>query len=177
MDSFVGIDASSKRVAIAHVTSKGKLLGHHYFETNNSNPMVDYAQRFNTIMDYLLVECMSYTAKLTLRGIFVEDAYMGVSRRGSVNHAKVVGNVLAACSVYSLDTDHSTVTTIMPATWRSRCGIKGRGKEPVAIWATERWPEGGLDNQDLIDAACIAYAGAQIAAEQHIDNLRNKGSI
>jgi hypothetical protein len=65
----------------------------------------------------------------------------------------------------------------MPATWRSRCGIKGRGKEPIAVWASEQWPKHKLHNQDLIDAACIAYAGGVILEEERLEKLRILGAI
>ena len=171
MSSIIGIDASAKRVAVVHLSTRGTILDSLYFETIPDDPLA-YAQRFERVYDYLLVR----SQKRDITGVFVEDAYMGVSRRGSVNHAKVIGNILAACSSYALS-EAALPRTIMPATWRSKCGIKGRGKEPIAVWANEQWPKHKLDNQDLIDAACIAYAGGMILEEERLETLRILGAI
>lgn len=174
MDTFIGIDSSGKRTAIAHVSANGKLLDCHYFETN-PNDIRSYSQRYNTIYDYLLVRELVKP----ITSIYVEDAYMGVSRRGSVNHAKVVGSVIAACT-FSFGGKDLVPELIMPATWRSKCGIKGRGKEPVWSWATQNYPANKIKNQDLADAACIAWAARTIHMEnknQEVQTLREKGII
>ena len=172
----IGIDASGKRVAVVHMSTRAKIVDVLYFETvNKDEPMADHARRFDTISDYLLLQSI----RESITGIFVEDAYMGVSRRGSVNHAKVVGSVLAACATFAHDRPASEMPvypeTIMPATWRSRCGIKGRGKEPVWDWATSMFPASRIKNQDIADAACIAYAGIAIQQERHLDSIRKAG--
>lgn len=172
MSSIIGIDASGKRLAIAHISTRGTLLDTLYFQTHLDD-IASYGQRFEVVFDYLTLR----NTKRTISGVFVEDAYMGVSRRGSVNHAKVVGSVLAACSAYTDSYDQAPPRTIMPATWRSNCGIKGRGKEPVAAWAATQWPSAKLYNQDIIDACCIAYAGGVILEQEHLDNLRKEGAI
>ena len=170
MGTFVGIDASKKRVAIVHLSANGKFLDRLYFETPSSN-MDAYYQRNNYVYDYLLLRSMKHGEL----NVFVEDAYMGVSRRGSVEHAKVVGSILAACATYSELGNAPEPRVMMPATWRSKCGIKGRGKDPVWQWVTTNYTTSKIENQDIADALCIAYAGASIVNEEELQDIRKKG--
>lgn len=167
--SVVGIDISEKRVACSFVSEDGATL----YANGFWHTAPDQWALRSVIIDDFLDNCTRSRVGLedSLTDVYVEDAYIGVNRRGSINHAKVVGCALGAVALYS---NYVLASTILPAVWRSRCGIKGRGKQPIMDWAVDKYGE--MDNQDLADSACIAYAGASIHMDV-VNKLREGGVL
>lgn len=85
--------------------------------------------------------------------VILEDAYVGVSRRGTIVHAVSVGNVEAWAAMRWPD---QLVVRLAPATWRAAVGLPTRGKEAVMAWACAYV---GDMTQDEADALGIATAG------------------
>lgn len=85
--------------------------------------------------------------------VVLEDAYVGVSRRGTITHAVSVGNVEAWAATRWPD---QLVVRLAPASWRKAVGLPTRGKEPVVAWACAYV---GDVSQDEADALGVATAG------------------
>lgn len=87
--------------------------------------------------------------------VFVEDAYVGPSRAGTIQHAAAVGNVEA----FALERwPQQLVARIAAARWRSLLGIAAHGKQPVIEWA-HKHADRAMWTQDEADAFAIACAG------------------
>lgn len=85
--------------------------------------------------------------------VILEDAYVGVSRRGTITHAISVGNVEAWAAARWPE---QLVVRLAPASWRNAVGLPTRGKEPVMAWACAYV---GDMTQDEADALGVAIAG------------------
>lgn len=145
---YVGIDASIKRIAIVTLGPRGAFHESLYKEFDD----LDLRGR----LDFLW-SCIP--TKMHAKRIMLEGSYLGPNRRGSLDHAEQVGVVMAAISMAGWD--NNEVRTILPANWRSLCGIKGRGKAPVMEWAVDKYGS-AITNQDVADATAIAYAGIKM---------------
>lgn len=91
--------------------------------------------------------------------VILEDAYVGVSRRGTITHAVSVGNVEAWAATRWPD---QLVVRLAPASWRKAVGLPTRGKEPVLEWAERVC---GPVSQDEADAIGVAAAGFALVWE------------
>lgn len=143
---YAGIDASPRRVAVFIVGPRGGYVYHDYaeFEPEDDLDRIEF-----------VVYALDKNNKKGLR-VTIEGAYLGPNKRGSLNQAELIGTIKGALLV-----DVYTVNTMLPAAWRSACGITGRGKQPVMDWAIGKYGD-VITNQDIADAAAIAYAASTI---------------
>lgn len=92
--------------------------------------------------------------------VILEDAYVGVSRRGTITHAVSVGNVEAWAAARWPD---QLVVRLAPASWRAAVGLPVRGKGGVLEWAERVC---GVVSQDEADAMGVAAAGFALVWEE-----------
>lgn len=142
---YAGIDASPRRVAIFVVGPRGGHLAHLYLEFAADDD-IGKLKHTLTMLNRERADGLCVT---------IEGAYLGPNKRGSLNQAELVGTLKGGL----LSGGHE-VATMLPAEWRSLCGITGRGKQPIMDWASDRYGA-IITNQDLADASAIAYAAAQ----------------
>lgn len=106
--------------------------------------------------------------------VFVEDAYAGPNRRGTIDHATTVGNVEA----FMLERwPRILVARIAPSSWRSLLGIARTGKAGPLEYAEAREPERRFLFQDEADALCIAVAGHALIWDGGVVTSDPKGTF
>lgn len=96
----------------------------------------------------------------TISHIGIEAVFVGPNKLGSIRAAYAVGQLEAICEAAWPDAEQKILTATQ---WRSACGIRQGGKEPVMEWALAYCKENDSDrpeNQDAADAIAIAYATA-----------------
>ncbi len=150
---IIGLDVSERRVGFAVVEyDSGMCVSTGVMFTPAGDDLNTRVQAWHTI---------SHTANQTgdIELVLIEAPWSGPNRQGSIRGAMAVGN-LAGIAAMSLGRT-ILVDTIQPAHWRSLCGLPGRGKEPVAEWATQAL--GRAVTQDEADALGIATAAHHIA--------------
>lgn len=146
---ILGLDASARRIgwaAICWETAELVSIGCEHTAAGD-----DLRNRRNAIKEI--------AAQANSRGdvcaVFVEDAYAGPSRAGTIQHAGAVGNVEA----FALERwPQQLVARIAPATWRSTLGLPASGKPPVITWAQDKTGR-AMWTQDEADALAIATTG------------------
>lgn len=92
--------------------------------------------------------------------IGIEAVFVGPNKLGSIRAAYAVGQLEAICEAAWPDAEQKILTATQ---WRSACGIKQGGKEPVMEWAVSCCHDNELPppaNQDAADAIAIAWATA-----------------
>ena len=155
---ILGLDASARRIGwacIDHDTAELVSIGCEHTAAgddlrNRRNAVKEIAAQSNTRGDVCAV--------------FVEDAYAGPSRAGTIQHAGAVGNVEA----FALERwPQLLVERIAPATWRSILGLPNAGKEPVVVWA-QAATQRAMWTQDEADAYAIATCGHMLVWKSHI---------
>ena len=90
----------------------------------------------------------------------IEAVFVGPNKLGSIRAAYAVGQLEAICEAAWPDADQKILTATQ---WRSLCGIKQGGKDPVMEWAIGCCHDNGSvppANQDAADAIAIAWATA-----------------
>jgi Holliday junction resolvasome RuvABC endonuclease subunit len=105
------------------------------------------------------VECIADNHP-TIHKIGIEAVFVGPNKLGSIRAAYAVGQLEAICEAAWPDADQKILTATQ---WRSLCGIKQGGKEPVMEWSVACCHDNGLAapaNQDAADAIAIAWATA-----------------
>jgi len=144
---ILGLDVSPKRIGWALIDyDNGHHLAHGVEHVNGDDDLRARRIAFRDVTH-------TADARGDVCAVFVEDAYVGASRRGTIIHAMSIGNVEAWAANRWPD---QLVARIAPATWRSTLGLPTRGKEPVMAWASERV---GVVSQDEADALGVACAG------------------
>lgn len=96
----------------------------------------------------------------SIDNIGIEAVFVGPNKLGSIRAAYAVGQVEAICEAAWPDADQRILTATQ---WRSACGIKQGGKEPVMEWAVSCCHDNDVhppSNQDAADAIAIAWATA-----------------
>ena len=146
---ILGLDTSARRIGwciVAYETAE--VIYHGTQHTPAGNDLANRRIAFKEI---------AYDAdkRGDVCAVFIEDAYSGPSRQGTIQHASSVGNVEAfALNQYPF----ILVDRIAPSTWRSVLGLPSSGKEPVMEWATKTSPF-PVKTQDEADAIAIATTG------------------
>ena len=90
----------------------------------------------------------------------IEAVFVGPNKLGSIRAAYAVGQLEAICEAAWPEADQKILTATQ---WRSLCGIKQGGKEPVMEWAIGCCHDNDSvppANQDAADAIAIAWATA-----------------
>ena len=90
----------------------------------------------------------------------IEAVFVGPNKLGSIRAAYAVGQLEAICEAAWPEADQKILTATQ---WRSLCGIKQGGKEPVMEWAVSCCRDNDSvppANQDAADAIAIAWATA-----------------
>ena len=155
----IGIDASPLRIgyAIAH---QERIRAFGIFHTKTS-PLEQRVTAWRDIRQ--AARMIEDATRRDVSAVFVEDAWFGPNRRGTLLHAMSIGQVCAlAYQAFQVEP-----RLISPQTWRSRCGLPQRGKEPAMRFATELVEDSDISrisriSQDEADAITIAIAGLRI---------------
>lgn len=151
---ILGLDASPKRIGWAIIDYDNahpiKWGTHHLQDAACINPADDLRARRHIFQDI----AKHADERGDVCAVIIEDAYVGVSKQGSINHALSVGNVEAFASNRW---PFILVERLKPATWRKHIGVKQRGKGPTIDWAKDL--TGHTLTDDEADALGIATAG------------------
>jgi Holliday junction resolvasome RuvABC endonuclease subunit len=152
----VGIDASPKRIGWA-IQHAGEVLRADTWHVDPAEDIRSRREAWNLIRDEIRnAERQSHR---DLHRIGIEDSYLGPNKRGSLNLARTIGHVEAWAFV---SYPYASIDRIPAASWRSLCGLPGRGKEAPLAYAQEL--HAGLTIQDTADAICIAIAAGRLDA-------------
>ena len=147
---ILGLDASPKRIGWAVVDyDAGTWIAHGVSTVSGDDDLRARRETFASIAqraDRFGDVC----------AIIIEDAYVGVNRRGTITHAVSVGNVEAWASTRWPD---QLVVRLAPTTWRKAIGVATVGKAAVMDWAV---PQIGRVSQDEADAFGVAVAGHRL---------------
>lgn len=147
---ILGLDVSPKRIGWAIVDyDTGHHIRHGVEHVNGDDDLRARRIAFRNVTH-------AAESRGDVCAVILEDAYVGVSRRGTIVHAVSVGNVEAWAAMRWPD---QLVVRLAPATWRATVGLPTRGKDPVREWAAQLI---GDVSQDEADALGVAIAGHQL---------------
>lgn len=162
---ILGLDASPKRIGWALVTfDEGEHVAHGLLHVVGEDDLRARREAFREI-------ARSADARGDVCAVVIEDAYVGVSRRGTILHAISVGNVEAWAATRW---PQQLVVRTSAASWRKAVGLPTRGKEPVMEWATQAL---GAVSQDEADAYGIAVAGNRFVTDAAQVGNRTSGAV
>jgi Holliday junction resolvasome RuvABC endonuclease subunit len=157
----VGIDASPRRIGWA-VNIAGDIILADTWHVDKIRDIRDRREAWLHIRD--AIRTAERVHHRDLHRIAIEDSYLGPNKKGSLDLARTIGHVEAWAIV---SYPYVSLTRMPAATWRSLCGISGRGKDASLEYANQyRKQYGIVDDQDTADAICIAIAAARLDAEE-----------
>lgn len=163
MTGYVGVDYSSRKVALVHLPlDKGHPIVKSFEAPRRVRGMDAMRMMLREFSDWccgaLVLECE----------VLIESPVMGVSQ----NIQTAVNMSIAAGALYQCSIDYGATSAdfVSPASWKKYVTGKGNSdKDQVMAWLREYRPdlEAFVDNQDECDAMCLAllckYGATSIA--------------
>lgn len=154
MNVAVGIDASGRRIGYAIISvDSEEILG------GGVALLPPHDETRNLVVEWRRIAQKIHAAATRGRGdvvvVGVEDVYLGPNRRGSLDHALVVGGVLALAQRSFPD---ALILPVAAAQWKQHIGVSTVGKSEALEWAIRR--VGHEIGQDEADALGIAVTSA-----------------
>lgn len=156
---IIGVDASPKRIAYA-IAHQDKILAHDLIHTPPADDPLG-RRREAWAMIRQRARQVERAWRMDVTHVAIEDVHIGVNRRGSLDHALCVGQMMARSHLTFPNTEQLLV---QPASWRKWCGLPRSGKEPAAAFAATI-PGYMVASQDEADAVCIAIATMRAHAD------------
>jgi Holliday junction resolvasome RuvABC endonuclease subunit len=158
MSLMAGIDASGRRIGYALVEADegadARVVGGGVVLIDATDDTRNLVRSWRSVARKIKALASSERDDVVLVG--VEDVYVGPNRRGSLDHAIVVGGVLALAQASFPD---AVVMPITAAQWRRRIGAPRGGKGYALEWARTRAGREDIQ-QDEADAIAVATTGA-----------------
>lgn len=157
MSLAVGIDASGRRIGYAVVPVDAvppRVVGGGVVLVDAEDHTRNLVRAWRTVARK--VNALALRERDDVVIVAVEDVYLGPNRRGSLDHAVVVGGVLALAQSSFGD---ALVILIPASKWRAMIGAPRGGKQYPLDWARTRAGRSDI-TQDEADAIAVATTAA-----------------
>jgi Holliday junction resolvasome RuvABC endonuclease subunit len=160
--NIVGFDLSSRKIAGAVLMGRSPGSSF-YFTIETPSKLKDRAVVLNYLREQLFPELEAFVEMAESPFVFVEHPVVGrAGAHATIVQAQVHGVVLEA----SLSSGAHGVYTVNNKTWKKDVvGNGGASKEQVREWLAANHPRLARmagDDQDLVDATCVALYGRKI---------------
>lgn len=143
----VGIDLSTKKLALVHVDDSGVVLT---TKEIVADKLADADQRFNELVCGF---ALYLDTTPDIDRVCVEGTIFHRNPRTSILLSRVLGAIQGALVLRNIP-----YIVVDSQVWKRGLGI-GRGKEKIREFVSARGVD-DLESQDLVDALCIAWYGA-----------------